>query len=139
MDAFNEVQDGMKEKRLAQIDRQYLVMKPEAPPAELEQLHETELSTEQLFQMGMDKRDLREQFDALIGRRDSMFKIERQVSELQKLYADFGQMVLEQGEDLDNVGYYCNTTIAYLELSNEHMVEGVQYMKNIRRLRCAII
>ena len=137
---FKHTQEQLKEKRTHALDRQYLIIRPDAPQDELDRLHSTleEPSTEQLFQVALHSSDLKQDLSQLINRRNSMFRIEKKLLELSSLFHDLKGIAAEQGESIESVQNYVVGTIEYLQMANKDLVEAVQHQKNIQRMWCAI-
>ena len=118
-------QRRQQDARKGQLTRQYRLIKPQATEEEVKALHDTEIKSNQIFQLAIQSADTKEEIFKLRSRRDSMLEIERTVMELSGMFKEFSFLVREQGETLDDINYYAGNTVDNLDYANVDMAENV--------------
>lgn len=125
MSELYDEQRRQQDARKGQLTRQYKLINPQATDDEVKALHDTEIKSNQIFQVAITSADTKEEILKLRSRRDSMLEIERTVMELSGLFKEFSILVKEQGEVLDDINYYASNTVDNLDYANVDMAEGV--------------
>lgn len=125
MTELYEEQKRQQDARKGQLTRQYKLINPQATEDEVKALHDTEIKSNQIFQVAITSADAKEEIYRLRSRRDSMLEIERAVTELAGMFKEFAVLVRKQGETLDDVNYYAGNTVDNLDYANVDMAENV--------------
>lgn len=142
MERFVVMKREREAQRQTKLQTIYLTIHPGALPEELDQLNQADLASDQLLQLavtrGMD--GLKAELGAFLQRRDSMLRIEKRVTELAALFADFEALIREQARPVQNIALYCADAREFLEASTAHMTQSVEYARKSRWWwpRCSI-
>lgn len=141
MKRYQKIQKEANLKSKIQLQRQYLLIKPNATKAELEEVAEAagsmSLTSQQVLSIAQSENS-KKYLEKMKERRKNIMKIERGVSNLNQLAFDLNVMVEEQGETINNIQGSFHQAVEYTEAAGVSMSDAVEIQKNIRRLRCSI-
>ncbi len=121
--AFEDMQELYKNKYKQQLQRQYLLVNPQANQQQLDQLGQSSqtslLLTEQVFKIDTLKakkalKDMKERFEEIL-------MIEKSINEIQKMFSDISLMVQQQGETIQRIDDFVSQTSLDLEAGNEEL------------------
>lgn len=84
-------------------------------------------------------RDLIENERDILKRDKEIREILRSIVELQDLFKEFGELVIQQGTLLDRIDYNLEQTIEYVEVANEELQQTEQIMKYSRVTICLLL
>ena len=84
-------------------------------------------------------RELIENEKDIMKRDKEIREIVKSIVELQDLFKEFGELVIQQGTLLDRIDYNLEQTIEYVETANEELQQTEQIMKYSRVTICLLI
>lgn len=141
MKRYQKIQKEANIKSKIQLQRQYLLIKPNATKAELEEVTEAagsmSLTSQQVLSIAQSENS-KKYLEKMKERRKNIMKIERGVTNLNQLAFDLNVMVEEQGKTINNIQGSFHQAVEYTEAAGVTMSDAVEIQKNIRRLRCSI-
>jgi t-SNARE complex subunit (syntaxin) len=121
--AFEDMQARYRNKYKQQLQRQYLLVNPQASQQELDQLgHSSQTSlllTQQVFKM--DTLKAKKALSEMKERHEEILLIEKSISEIQQMFTDIAMIVRQQGEMINRVDEFLSQTSFDLEAANEEL------------------
>ena len=136
MGQFEGMQAGYRHKYRQQVERQYLIVHPEAGDADLQRLHSlppAQLS-KQIFQHA-SRMQGQQALHAMRERQGEIERIEKSISEIHHMFLDISFIVAQQGFVLDKVDEYVQASAEATELAAETMTEAVVSQRKAQRRR----
>lgn len=136
--AFEKMQEMYKSKYRNQIERQYLIMKPDATRQELDQLaHSSQTSlmlTQQVF-----KSDVLQAENVLTDmkeRHEEILMIEKSMTEIQAMFNDIAMLVSNQGDMINTVDEYIRETKANVQSATQALKKRaeIERKRQIKRI-----
>ncbi|KAI8084919.1 t-SNARE [Halteromyces radiatus] len=117
------------------IERQIRIVKPEATQEEVDDIIDSDKSsqvfTQSLMQAGRTSQ-ARAVLSEVQDRHQDIKKIEQTIMELHQLFMDMSMLVEQQGETLNQVEYHAEDTTANLEQGNKFIARAIQSAKATR-------
>lgn len=141
MKRYQKVQKEANIKSKIQLQRQYLLIKPNATKEELQEVTEAagsmSLTSQQVLSIAHSENS-KKILEKMKERRKNVMKIEKGVTQLNQLAFDLNVMVEEQGQAINNIQGSFHQAVEYTEAAGVTMNDAVEIQKNIRRLRCSL-
>jgi t-SNARE complex subunit (syntaxin) len=146
LSAFRETESGIQAKNRELLVRRFQIVQPELPepviaaavdaePGDLATL--PQLNVFAMAAGGANVEELERKLEHLHAQRRSMMRLEKSILVLNGLILDMHRLVLAQGDSLHSIAVYAERTVEYQKAT--HVDQAVEYQKNIRKLRCAIL
>lgn len=85
-----------------------------------------------VFAFAANTEDLERKLEHLRAQRRSMMRLEKSILALNKMFLDMQNLVLAQGDALNNIEAYTERTVAYQKANT--IEQAIQYQKNIRKV-----
>jgi t-SNARE complex subunit (syntaxin) len=154
MEHFERMQATYRNKYRAHLERQYLLVKPEATRSELDELasdHSNQLMNQQVSRIGKEQRDftnycgkifkmanraqVQKTLDEMKERHLEIQVIERSMSELHQMFLDVAFIVAQQGSTIDKVDEYVQTSLEATAQAAQEITNAVVKQKRAQRRR----
>lgn len=133
MRKYQKMQETYQDKYRAQLQRQYLIVKPTATKAELAQLtKDPEAMKVQIFALSV-KEESKKTLGQMKNRLQDMQNIEKSILELNQLFLEMQDLVLSQGEVINRIEYNVDKIEDYTAKAARNMDEAVESQKAIQR------
>ena len=133
MRKYQKMQQLYQEKYRAQLQRQFLIVKPRATKAELAELtRDPEAMKIQVFAMSV-KDDSKKTLGQMKNRLQDMQNIERSVVELQQMFLQMQDLVVSQGAIINHIGYNVDQIEDYTAQAAKSMDVALQSGKAIQK------
>ncbi|CAO3600321.1 unnamed protein product [Absidia cylindrospora] len=136
---IQEYQDmeRMYDQRYRQrIERQIRIVKPDATPEEMENIIDSD-SSSQVFSQSLMQAGRTSQARAVLSevqdRHLDIKRIEKTIVELHQLFMDMSMLVEQQGETLNQVEHHAEDTTANMEQGNTFISKAIKSAKATRR------
>lgn len=140
MAAFKAEQREAAARKQDQLARQLRIVDPTLSDGDVNRIAtDPELTSAQLFALAASKTDATQALERLQQRHTSMLNIEKGVSKLAMLFQDMQNLVLEQGEMLNDTQKFLAETNTFLEQAIADTAEGAERQKTNRKLKCLLI
>lgn len=133
---FRHIQSEYREKVQERIKQRLMIVKPDATPAEIEQMAQGG-NLNVFGQQLLDTTQARETLTYVEGRHRELLKIENSVNELHQLFQDMAALVNNQGEYIDNIEANVAQSSEFVKQANEDL-HGALRRKN-RNRKCAFV
>lgn len=139
MKKYQKTQEIYQEKYRAQLQRQYLIVKPRATKAELAELtKDPEAMKVQVFAMSV-KEDSKKTLGQMKNRLQDMQNIERSILELNQMFLQMQDLVVSQGEVINRVEYNVDQIEDYTAQAAKNMDSALESQKAIQKKKWYII
>lgn len=133
MRKYQKMQETYQDKYRAQMQRQYLIVKPTATKAELAELtRDPEAMKVQIFALSV-KEDSRKTLGQMKNRLEDMKNIEKSILELNQLFLEMQDLVLSQGEVINRIEYNVDHIEDYTAKAAKDMNEALESQKAIQK------
>ena len=86
-----------------------------------------------VFAFAATSEDLERKLEHLRAQRRSMMRLEKSILALNKLFFDMQNLVLAQGDALNNIETYTQRTVDYQKANT--IEQAIEYQKNIRKVK----
>lgn len=140
LSAFKGEQREAAARKQDQLARQLRIVDPTLSDSDVHKIAaDPELTSAQLFALAASKSDASQALERLQQRNTSMLQIEKGVSKIAMLFQDMQNLVLEQGEMLNDVAKFLGETNNFLEQAIADTAEGAERQKTNRKLKCLVI
>jgi syntaxin 1B/2/3 len=136
MAQFEEMQSLYRQKYRQQMERQYLLVHPEATGEELERLPTlapAQLS-QQIFQHA-SRVQAQQTLDAMRERQVEIERIEKSISEIHQMFLDISFILTQQGFTIGKVDEYVQSSLEATEQASEAMAGAVVKQRKAQRRR----
>lgn len=135
---FEVTQNSIQSKSKDLLVRRFQIVQPEIPAEEvLETLAEVKGVTNVFAFAGTTPEELEKKLEHLRAQQRSMQRLEKNILTLNKMFLDMQNLVLSQDDQLNHIENYTIRTLAYQKATD--VEKAVEYQKNIRKIRCAIL
>ena len=138
--AFEDMQAMYRNKYKQQLQRQYLLVNPQATQNELDQLghssHTSLLLTQQVFKM--DTLKAKKALNDMKERHEEILLIEKSIGEIQQMFTDIAMIVRQQGEMIIRVDEFLSQTSFDLEAANEALKKRIEREKKLQCQRLTL-
>lgn len=135
--AYTAMSQTYKAKYRAQLERQYLIVKPMATRAELDQIAQAEgahMLTTQMFSMS-NRAVAQTRLAEMTERHTEILAIEKSIQEIQQMFLDMELIVAEQGELIDRVSDHVEQTLEHTQKATEHVEAAVASKRRSQRIK----
>lgn len=133
MRRYQKMQEVYQDKYRAQMQRQYLIVKPTATKSELNELtKDPEAMRMQIFALNV-KEDSKKTLAQMKNRLQDMQNIEKNILELNQLFLEMQDLVLEQGEVVNRIEYNVDMIEDYTAKAARNMESALDSQKAIQR------
>ncbi|KAI9173081.1 hypothetical protein H9P43_007212 [Blastocladiella emersonii ATCC 22665] len=142
MTEYNDVQSKFKGKYKQRLQKQFLIVKPDASPEEVEKVVSGEGGAgifAQQIMPGAQYMEARQALQDIQERHQDIIKIEKSILELQQLFVDMSVLVAQQGELLNQIDSHVTKAVDYTEQGVEEMKEANKIQKRSRKRMCILI
>ena len=130
---YQKVQEHYQEKYRAQLQRQYLIVKPRASKAELAELtRDPEAMKVQVFAMSV-KEDSKKTLSQMKNRLQDMQNIEKSILELNQMFLQMQDLVVSQGEVINRIEYNVDQIEDYTAQAAKNMDSALDSQKAIQK------
>jgi len=142
MSKFQVMQQTYQNKYRAQLERQYLIVKPQSTREELDRLTHstdaTQLLNMQIFSMA-NRAQAQRQLDEMRERHHDIVAIEESLRQLHQMFVDMAIIVENQGEIIDKVEEHVSGTVEYTEHAAQEMRQAVVKQRGIQKKKWILI
>ncbi|KAJ3176319.1 Syntaxin-1A [Geranomyces variabilis] len=141
MQEYQGIQTKYQDKYKQRMQRQFLIVKPQATPGEIKQMMDGEqgpVFAQQMMntgQRGEAKRALQD----IQSRHADIIRIEQSIIELQQLFMDMAVLVSAQGEMLNNIETHVGNAVEHTEAGNVALSKAIKLQKKARKKMMIII
>lgn len=139
MKNYQKVQEVYQEKYRAQLQRQYLIVKPHASKAELADLtRDPEAMKVQVFALSV-RGDAKTTLDQMKNRLQDMQNIEKSILELNQMFLQMQDLVVSQGEVINRIEYNVDQIEDYTAQAAKNMDSALESQKAIQKKKWYIV
>jgi t-SNARE complex subunit (syntaxin) len=144
MSKFQSMQSLYQGKYRQQLERQYLIVKPQATKEELDRLTHggsadaTVLLNQQIFSMA-NRAQAAKQLAEMQERHHDIISIEKSIRELHQMFVDMAIIVEQQGELIDKVEDHVANTAEYTEHAAQEMRQAVIRQRGVQKKKWIIL
>ncbi|KAI9216857.1 t-SNARE [Blastocladiella britannica] len=142
MTEYNEVQNKFKGKYKQRLQKQFLIVKPDASPDEVEKVVNGEGGAAifaQQIMPGAQYMEAKQALQDIQERHQDIIKIEKSILELHQLFVDMSVLVAQQGELLNQIDSHVSKAVEYTEQGVEELKEANVIQKKSRKRMCILI
>jgi len=136
INTYQQTESQFRREVQEQQRRQYLIVRPDATEAEIQEATEAGGDT-QIFQQALLNADRRGQAQSTLAnvrqRHDAIQQIERTMLELQQLFQDLDTLVVQQEPMVQNIEQKAEETNQHLEAGNVHVGKAVDSARAARK------
>ncbi len=136
INTYQQTESQFRKEVQEQQRRQYLIVRPDATEQELEEATSGGADV-QIFQQALLNSDRRGQAQSTLAhvrqRHDAIQQIERTLVELQQLFQDLDQMVLEQEPMVESIEQKAEETTTHMEAGNVAVGKAVDSARAARK------
>lgn len=135
---FQEVEASHRRKMQGQMERQYMIVRPDADPNEVRAaVEDMSAGGQQVFQQAMMQSNRQGQARAVLNdvqnRHKELLKIEQQITELAQLMQDLDTIIVQQDEPLMKIEHQAEDTVQQLEEANVHLDKANETARATRK------
>jgi len=135
--SYQSVESQFQKRTQEQMARQYRIVRPDAPEAEVRAAVEDTSSNGQVFQQALMQSDRqgrgRAALSAVKDRHDAIVKIEQQIVELAQLFQDMDTLVVQQEAAVANIEQKGEEVVDNLDNGNKEMGIAVTTARATRK------
>ena len=138
---YKKVQETYQDKYKDRMQRQCLVVKPNATPQEIEKMMDGEkghMFAKQIINTGQ-RQEARKALEDIQNRHKDVVRIEKSILELQQLFMDMAVLVSAQGEIIDQIAVHIDNAANDTEQGVQSLVKATELQKKARKKMCMII
>jgi len=142
MSQYQEVQTKFKNKYRERVERQYLIVKPDATSEEIDQIMDSGEAQAIFARQILDLERHAKAKDALAyieNRHRDILKLEQSINELHKLFVDMAILIETQGEMIDQIEANIEASVGFTGKAVEELQKANKYQKKSRKKMCIII
>ncbi|KAJ3122494.1 Syntaxin-1A [Nowakowskiella sp. JEL0407] len=135
MTEYKDVQKKYQEKYKQRLQRQFLVVQPNAKPEEIEKMLDAEqgpVFAQQILKNGQ-KAEAQRALQDIQDRHQDMVRIERSILELQQLFIDMAVLVSAQGELMNQIEVHMASAVDNTEQGVQALHKAVKLQKKTRK------
>jgi syntaxin 1B/2/3 len=133
MRRYQKMQETYQDKYKAQLQRQYLIVKPRATQEELAELtRDPDAMKVQVFAMNV-KEESKKTLVQMKGRLQDMQKLEQSILELNQLFLEMQDLVVGQGDVINKIGYNVDQIEEYTAKAAQDLEQAVESQKAIQK------
>ncbi|KAK5704583.1 hypothetical protein LTR17_021779 [Elasticomyces elasticus] len=136
INTYQQTESQFRKEVQDQQRRQYLIVKPDASEAELDEATQGGADV-QIFQQALLQSNKQGQSQSTLRnvqqRHDAIQQIERTLMELQELFQDLDRLVVEQEPMVEQIGQKTEETETHVAAANVHMGKAVNSARGARK------
>lgn len=137
INTYQQTESQFRKEVQEQQRRQYLIVRPDATEAEIREATDNNGDDVQIFQQALLQSDRRGQAQSTLRnvqqRHDAIQQIERTMMELQQLFQDLDQAVVQQEPMVQSIEQKAEETNTHLEAGNVHVGKAVVSARAARK------
>lgn len=131
--AFEQTENSIQSKNKDLLIRRFKIIKPELEDTEiLDSIDGGDVVMNVFAFAGNPTEDLEKKLEILRAQRRCMMRLEKNILTLNKMFLDMQNLVLAQGDSLNNIETYTQRTLEYQKVAN--VQQAIEYQKNIRKV-----
>ncbi|KAJ3023554.1 Syntaxin-1A [Thoreauomyces humboldtii] len=141
MQEYQAIQTKYQDKYKQRLQRQFLIVKPQATPGEIKQMMDGEqgpVFAQQIMNTGQ-RGEARRALQDIQNRHADIIRIEQSIIELQQLFMDMAVLVSAQGELLNNIETNVSNTVDHTDAGVKALGEAIKLQKKARKKMMIII
>ncbi|KAI8819261.1 t-SNARE [Fimicolochytrium jonesii] len=141
MQDYQSIQTKYQDKYKQRMQRQFLIVKPQATTEEIKQMMDGEqgpVFAQQIMNSGQ-RGEARRALQDIQSRHADIVRIEQSIIELQQLFMDMAVLVSAQGELLNNIETNVGNAVEYTEQGNQALSKAIKLQKKARKKMMIII
>ncbi|KAJ3055677.1 Syntaxin-1A [Rhizophlyctis rosea] len=138
---YKDIQKKYQDKYKQRLQRQFLIVKPQATPEEVEKMVSGETGpvfAQQIMSSGQ-RGEARRALQDIQDRHQDIVRIERSIIELQQLFMDMSVLVAAQGEVLNQIEVHVSNAVDHTEQGVQALGKAVKLQKKTRKKMCIIV
>jgi len=141
MSEYQRVQTQCKSRFKQRMERQYLIVKPEATPEEVNEALDSNQGQifSQQFLATNQRAEAKKALKDIQDRHQEILKLEESLRELHQLFVDMQILVEAQGQMLNEIEKAVDNAVDYTEKGAAEMKKAVKYQKQSRKKMIIII
>lgn len=134
---FEQTENAIQHKYRDLLVRRFKIVKPDLDDKEILESLEDDGGTGavgavNVFAFAANTEDLERKLEHLRAQRRSMMRLEKSILTLNKMFLDMQNLVLAQGDALNNIEVYIQRTAEYQRANT--IEQAIDYQKNIRKV-----
>ncbi|KND01395.1 uncharacterized protein SPPG_09095 [Spizellomyces punctatus DAOM BR117] len=141
MNDYKAIQTKYQEKYKQRLQRQFLIVKPQATPEEVDKMMDGQqgpIFAQQIMQSGQ-RGEARRALQDIQDRHQDIIRIEQSIIELQQLFMDMAVLVSAQGEMLNQIEVHVSNAAEHTEQGTQALSKAIKLQKKSRKKMCIII
>ncbi|KAI9143497.1 t-SNARE [Paraphysoderma sedebokerense] len=141
MHEYNDVQSKYKLKYKQRLQKQYLIVKPDATADEVEKVANGEsgpIFAQQILPTAQYM-EARKALQDIQDRHQDIVKIEKSILELQQLFMDMAALVSQQGDLINQIDTNVSNAVMNTEAGVKELAAAVKTQKRTRKRMCTLI
>ncbi|KAL2915198.1 hypothetical protein HK105_205305 [Polyrhizophydium stewartii] len=138
---YKKIQETYQDKYKDRMQRQCLVVKPNATPQEIQQMMDSEKSqvfAKEIVNTGQ-RQEARRALEDIQNRHKDVVRIEKSILELQQLFMDMAVLVAAQGEIIDQIAVHIDNAANDTEQGVQALSQATKLQKKSRKKMCIIV
>ncbi|KAI8915552.1 t-SNARE [Gorgonomyces haynaldii] len=138
---YKRIQELYQDKYKDRMQRQALIVKPNATPEEIERMTDGEkgqMFAKQIMNTGQ-RNEAKKALEDIQNRHRDVLRIEKSILELQQLFMDMAVLVAAQGEMIDSIAVHVNEAVNDTDAGVKALQQATTYQKKSRKKMCIII
>ncbi|KAJ3272821.1 Syntaxin-1A [Terramyces sp. JEL0728] len=141
MTEYKKIQEMYQSKFKDRMQRQALIVKPNATKEEIEKMTDGEqgqMFAKQIVNTGQ-RQEAKRALEDIQNKHKEVVKIEKSILELQQLFMDMAVMVAAQGEMINQIAVHVDSAVNDTEAGVNALTKAVKTQKKTRKKMCIII
>lgn len=141
MQEYKKIQETYQTKFKDRMQRQALIVKPNATKEEISKMMDGEqgqMFAKQIVNTGQ-RMEARKALEDIQSKHREVIKIEKSILELQQLFMDMAVLVASQGEIIDQIAVHVDNAVNDTDKGVEHLTKAVKTQKKTRKKMCIIM
>ncbi|KAJ3293277.1 Syntaxin-1A [Borealophlyctis nickersoniae] len=138
---YKDIQKKYQDKYKQRLQRQFLIVKPQATPDEIDKMMNGETGpvfAQQIMSSGQ-RGEARRALQDIQDRHQDIVRIERSILELQQLFMDMSVLVAAQGQMLNQIEVHVTNAVEHTDQGVNALRKAVKLQKKTRKKMCIII
>ncbi|KAJ1504483.1 Syntaxin-1A, partial [Coelomomyces lativittatus] len=138
---YNDIQTKYQGKYRQRLQKQFLIVKPDATAEEIEKAISGEgpgIFAQQIVP-GAQYKEAKKVLEEIQGQRQDIMKIEKSILELQQLFVDMSVLISQQGDLINQIDDHVVKAVDYTNAGVEQMKGAVQTQKRTRKRMCILL
>ncbi|KAI9098746.1 t-SNARE [Phlyctochytrium arcticum] len=141
MNDYKSIQQKYQEKYKQRLQRQFLIVKPQATADEVEKMMDGQqgpVFAQQIMQSGQ-RGEAKRALQDIQDRHQDIMRIEQSIIELQQLFMDMAVLVQAQGEMLNQIEIHVSNAAEHTDQGVQQLGKAIKLQKKARKKMCIII